>query len=77
MEVEVVSLPTGLRLRANPLTKLPQLRTSHPTNLRAVEVGESHPTNLKVEEVEENHHTDLQEEENPQMEELEEVSYSH
>ena len=76
MVVVVVSLPISLRVRANPLTKL-QLRTSHPTNLRAVEVGESHPTNLKVQEVEENHHTNLQEEENPQMEELEEVSYSH
>lgn len=64
--VVVVDLPISLLVR-----------TSHPTNLRVVEVGESHPTNLKVEEVEENHHTNLQEEENLQMEVLEEVSYSH
>ena len=72
----VVGLPISLLVRENPHTKL-QLRTSHPTNLRAVELGESHPTNLKVEEVEENHHTNLQEEETLQMEDLEEVSYSH
>ena len=61
MEV-LESLHISPLVRANPLTKL-QLRTSLPTNLKVVELGESHPTNL-------------QEEENPQMGEVPEVSFS-
>ena len=60
--MEVESLHINPLVRANPLTKL-QLRTSLPTNLKVVELGESHPTNL-------------QEEENLQMGEVPEVSFS-
>ena len=60
--VGVESLHIRPLVRANPLTKL-QLRTSLPTNLKVVELGENHPTNL-------------QEEENLQMGEVPEVSFS-
>lgn len=64
LEIMVVleSLHISPLVRANPLTKL-QLRTSLPTNLKVVELGESHPTNL-------------QEEENLQMGEVPEGSFS-
>ena len=64
LEIMVVleSLHINPLVRANPLTKL-QLRTSLPTNLKVVELGESHPTNL-------------QEEENLQMGEVPEGSFS-
>ena len=62
LEIMEESLHISPPVRANPLTKL-QLRTSLPTNLKVVELGESHPTNL-------------QEEENLRMGEVPEVSFS-